>query len=150
MTSFFSSFHKTVKDRIRVGRGSGSGKGGTSGKGHKGQLARSGKSSMKHFEGGQTPIFRRLPKRGFKFKNNSKAYTVSLDILISKLSCLTNSSVNLNELFKKKTNIKIVGNRISSLFAQDIKLSVSEINDVKFISKSAREFLSNNFQIKVL
>ena len=51
--------------RIRVGRGRGSGKGKTSGKGHKGQMARSGHKHKKAFEGGQMPLVRRLPKRGF-------------------------------------------------------------------------------------
>lgn len=59
------------KERKRVGRGTGSGLGKTSGKGHKGQNARSGGGVRVGFEGGQLPLFRRLPKRGFsnaKFK----------------------------------------------------------------------------------
>jgi len=54
------------RDRKRVGRGHASGQGGTSGKGHKGQNARSGGGTPAHFEGGQMPLARRLPKRGFK------------------------------------------------------------------------------------
>lgn len=57
----------------RIGRGDGSGWGGTAGKGHKGQLARSGGKVKRGFEGGQTPLHRRLPKFGFKntdFKDN--------------------------------------------------------------------------------
>ena len=54
------------KDRNRVGRGIGSGNGKTSGRGHKGQKARSGGGVRPGFEGGQMPIYRRLPKRGFK------------------------------------------------------------------------------------
>lgn len=54
-----------TKDRKRLGRGSGSGLGGTAGKGHKGQLARTGGAVHPSFEGGQTPLYRRLPKRGF-------------------------------------------------------------------------------------
>lgn len=54
------------KDRTRVGRGTGSGCGKTSGRGHKGQKARSGGGVRPGFEGGQMPIYRRLPKRGFK------------------------------------------------------------------------------------
>lgn len=54
------------KDRFRVGRGLGSGNGKTSGKGHKGQKARSGGGVRTGFEGGQMPLYRRLPKRGFK------------------------------------------------------------------------------------
>ena len=67
--------------RIRVGRGVGSGLGKTSGKGHKGQKARTGGGVRRGFEGGQTPLYRRLPKRGFK-NINSKEYTeVTLTML---------------------------------------------------------------------
>jgi large subunit ribosomal protein L15 len=55
-----------TQSRKRIGRGIGSGKGKTSGKGHKGQKARTGHHSVKGFEGGQTPIYMRLPKKGFK------------------------------------------------------------------------------------
>ncbi|MBO7252735.1 MAG: 50S ribosomal protein L15 [Oscillospiraceae bacterium] len=54
------------KRRQRVGRGDGSGWGGTAGRGHKGQKSRTGAAIRLHFEGGQTPTFRRLPKVGFK------------------------------------------------------------------------------------
>jgi large subunit ribosomal protein L15 len=54
------------KDEVRVGRGTGSGRGKTSCRGHKGQNARSGGGVRPGFEGGQMPIYRRLPKRGFK------------------------------------------------------------------------------------
>ena len=59
-------FQEERKNRKRVGRGGGSGWGGTSGKGHKGQNARSGGGVPAWFEGGQMPLARRLPKRGFK------------------------------------------------------------------------------------
>ncbi len=62
------------ENRRRVGRGTGSGLGKTSGKGHKGQKARSGGGVRRGFEGGQTPLYRRLPKRGFK-NINAKNYT---------------------------------------------------------------------------
>ena len=55
----------STSQRKRLGRGSGSGLGPTAGKGDKGQLQRSGGSSRPGFEGGQTPLYRRLPKRGF-------------------------------------------------------------------------------------
>lgn len=67
--------------RKRVGRGTGSGLGKTSGKGHKGQKARSGGGVRPGFEGGQTPLFRRLPKRGFKnisFKKNMQEVTLNM------------------------------------------------------------------------
>ena len=62
------------KVRNRVGRGTGSGNGKTSGKGHKGQNARSGGGVRPGFEGGQTPLFRRLPKRGFTNINRKNIY----------------------------------------------------------------------------
>ena len=63
--------------RRRIGRGIGSGLGKTSGKGHKGQKARSGGGVRRGFEGGQTPLYRRLPKRGFK-NIHANVYTESL------------------------------------------------------------------------
>ena len=63
------------KDRKRVGRGHGSGNGETAGKGHKGQKARSGGGVRIGFEGGQMPLARRIPKRGFK-NHFAKEYTV--------------------------------------------------------------------------
>jgi large subunit ribosomal protein L15 len=69
------------KERNRVGRGIGSGNGKTSGKGHKGQNARSGGGVRPGFEGGQTPLFRRLPKRGFTNINRKEYAIVNLDTL---------------------------------------------------------------------
>ncbi|OXS73866.1 50S ribosomal protein L15 [Domibacillus enclensis] len=69
------------KERNRVGRGTGSGNGKTSGKGHKGQNARSGGGVRLGFEGGQTPLFRRLPKRGFTNVNRKEYAVVNIDTL---------------------------------------------------------------------
>ena len=69
------------KVRNRVGRGTGSGNGKTSGKGHKGQNARSGGGVRPGFEGGQTPLFRRLPKRGFTNINRKEYAIVNLEAL---------------------------------------------------------------------
>lgn len=68
------------KDRKRLGRGIGSGNGKTAGKGHKGQNARSGGGVRRGFEGGQTPLYRRLPKRGFnnKFAKNYTEVTLTM------------------------------------------------------------------------
>ena len=84
-----------VEKRTRVGRGVGSGLGKTSGRGHKGQKARSGGGVRRGFEGGQTPLYRRLPKRGFTniharnytevtltMLNKSKADVVTAESLI--------------------------------------------------------------------
>ncbi|EAG3782839.1 TPA_asm: 50S ribosomal protein L15 [Listeria monocytogenes] len=69
------------KERNRVGRGTGSGNGKTSGRGHKGQKARSGGSVRLGFEGGQLPLFRRIPKRGFTNINRKEFAIVNLDVL---------------------------------------------------------------------
>ena len=66
----------SVKSRFRKGRGAGSGNGKTAGKGHKGQNARSGGGVRPGFEGGQLPLYRKLPKRGFKNVRFGKQYTV--------------------------------------------------------------------------
>lgn len=67
-----------TKRRKRVGRGNGSGLGKTSGRGHKGQLARSGGKSAVGFEGGQTPLIKRIPKRGFNNYNHINMVTVNV------------------------------------------------------------------------
>ncbi|MBB6447549.1 50S ribosomal protein L15 [Bacillus benzoevorans] len=69
------------QDRKRKGRGIGSGNGKTAGKGHKGQNARSGGGVRLGFEGGQTPLYRRLPKRGFTNINHKEYAIVNLDTL---------------------------------------------------------------------
>ena len=67
-------------DNFRRGRGHGSGNGKTAGKGHKGQKARSG-APRPGFEGGQMPLYRRLPKRGFKNRNTKEIVGINLDAL---------------------------------------------------------------------
>jgi large subunit ribosomal protein L15 len=69
------------KQRKRVGRGPGSGTGKTSGKGHKGQRARSGAKQRAGFEGGQMPLHRRLPKRGFRHQKRWPMAIVNVDLL---------------------------------------------------------------------
>lgn len=90
-----------TKDRIRVGRGIGSGKGKTSGKGHKGQKARSG-VAINGFEGGQMPIYRRLPKRGFKNPFAKQFAVVNLDSLQTAIDAgkLKADAVDLNTLMQ--------------------------------------------------
>ena len=68
-------------DNFRKGRGSGSGNGKTAGRGQKGQKARSGGHSAPGFEGGQMPLYRRLPKRGFHNRNAKEIVAIDLDYL---------------------------------------------------------------------
>ena len=97
----------------RVGRGTGSGLGKTSGKGHKGQKARTGGSIRRGFEGGQTPLYRRIPKRGFK-NHFAKEYAV---INVSDLEKFEeNAVVNIDTLIsegiirKELDGLKVLGN----------------------------------------
>ena len=70
-----------TSDNFRRGRGHGSGNGKTAGKGHKGQKARSGGGVRPGFEGGQMPLYRRIPKRGFTNRNSKDIVTINLDVL---------------------------------------------------------------------
>ena len=76
-----SPAHGSVQDSWRKGRGPGSGNGNTAGKGHKGQNARSGGGVRPGFEGGQIPLYRKLPKRGFTNRFAVKYCVINLDVL---------------------------------------------------------------------
>ena len=96
-------------DNFRRGRGHGSGNGKTAGKGHKGQKARSG-APRPGFEGGQMPLYRRIPKRGFTNRNTK-------DINVSALECFDNgATVDVNALVEAgiiknpRDGVKILGN----------------------------------------
>ncbi len=99
--------------RKRVGRGHGSGNGKTSGRGHKGQNSRSGGGVRPGFEGGQTPLFQRLPKRGFKNFNRKEFAIINLDDL-NRFEDGTNVTPELLAEMKiikdQKHGIKILGN----------------------------------------
>ena len=107
---------QSTKSRTRVGRGIGSGLGKTSGRGHKGQKARSGGGVRRGFEGGQTPLYRRLPKRGFSNANFKVEYAV---INLSDLNRFDNDTVVTPELLKETgivkkqlSGIKVLGNGV--------------------------------------
>lgn len=100
--------------RKRVGRGTGSGLGKTSGRGHKGQKARSGGGVRPGFEGGQNPLYRRLPKRGF---NNDRFATVYAVVNVDQLNGFADGTEVTPELLlsegiikNPKDGIKVLGN----------------------------------------
>lgn len=104
----------SVKKRKRVGRGEGSGHGGTSTRGHKGAKSRSGYSRKKGFEGGQMPLQRRVPKFGFKNINRVEYRGVNLDTLQSLIDAKKLTDVTLdvlieNGLADKSDRVKILG-----------------------------------------
>ena len=100
------------KNNWRKGRGHASGNGKTSGRGHKGQGARSGSGGKAGFEGGQMPLYRRLPKRGFKCRNSKEIVTVNVGLL--------------NERFESDAVIDIDALKAVCLKSLQLKYSSSE------------------------
>ena len=128
------------KKKIRVGRGIGSSKGKTSGRGHKGQKSRRG-VAIKSFEGGQMPLYRRLPKRGFNPLKKEKIAILNLDRIqkfIENKKISQDSKIDI-ETLKKANIVNKSFNKIKILGSGDIK---NKINlNVDFISESAKKKL---------
>ena len=104
----------SVKNKKRIGRGQGSGRGGTSTKGHKGAQSRSGYSRKLGFEGGQMPLYRRVPKFGFTSPNRIETKPVNLDDIQKLVDSTKASEVTLellkeNGLVSKNDIVKILG-----------------------------------------
>ena len=130
--------------RRRVGRGIGSGLGKTSGRGHKGQKARSGGGVRRGFEGGQTPLYRRLPKRGFK-NINAKNYT---EVTLTMLNKATTEEVTAESLIKdgiiSKANDGIVVLGTGSL---EKKLTVKA---TRFTASAAKKIEAAGGKVEVI
>jgi len=104
----------STKNRKRIARGQGSGKGGTATRGHKGAKSRSGYSRKAGFEGGQMPLYRRVPKSGFKNISRVEYHGINLDTLqklaeARKLTSIDQQVLVENGLASKKDLIKILG-----------------------------------------
>ena len=104
----------STKNRKRIARGQGSGRGGTSTRGHKGAKSRSGYSRKIGFEGGQMPLQRRVPKFGFKNINRVEYKAINLDIIQSlierkKVKEITPAILQENGLCSKNERVKILG-----------------------------------------
>ena len=141
---------KLKTKKIRVGRGIGSGKGKTSGRGVKGQKSRSG-VAIKSFEGGQMPLYRRLPKRGFNSFNKSKIGKLNLGDLqqfIESKRIKSSEKIDIKYLHNSKI-IKKKYEKIKILGQGEIK---DKLNlEVHYLSNSAKEKLSKNGStIKIL
>jgi len=101
----------STKNRKRVGRGQGSGTGKTAGRGNKGQKARSGYSRKRGFEGGQMPLYKRLPKIGFTSKIE-KPYVINVEKIkaVAELGEITIESIkSVHKLGKTVTKVKLIG-----------------------------------------
>ena len=104
----------SVKKSKRIGRGQGSGKGGTSTRGHKGAKSRSGYSRKIGFEGGQMPLYRRVPKFGFKNINRVEYIGINIDVLndLATAKNITSFDVDVlkqNGLISSKDKVKVLG-----------------------------------------
>ena len=131
---------KVISKKMRVGRGIGSGKGKTSGRGIKGQKSRSG-VAIKSFEGGQMPLYRRLPKRGFKPIDKIKIATINLEKIQNFIDKKTISSTDKIDV-KLLKNLKIINKnsqKLKILGTGEIKIKINIEADL--ISKSAKEKL---------
>ena len=105
----------SVKTRKRIGRGPGSGLGGTSTRGHKGAKSRSGYSKKIGFEGGQMPLQRRVPKFGFKNINRVEYKAINLDTIQALADAKNLTKVGINDLIEagyisSKQLVKVLGN----------------------------------------
>ena len=141
---------KLNNKKIRVGRGIGSGKGKTSGRGVKGQKSRSG-VAIKSFEGGQMPLYRRLPKRGFNSINKNKIGRLNLgdlQLFIESKRIKSSEKIDIKYLHSSKI-LKKKYEKIKILGQGEIK---NKLNlEVHFLSNSAKEKLSKNGStIKIL
>ena len=138
-----NSLTQTKDKKIRPGRGIGSGKGKTSGRGHKGQKSRRG-VAIKSFEGGQMPLYRRLPKRGFKTIKKNLIVSFNIENIQKFIDAkkINNSEVIDLNLLKK---LKLVNKRIKKLKILGNGQIKDKINlEVDFISKSVKDKLSKN------
>ena len=141
---------KLNKKKLRVGRGIGSGKGKTSGRGVKGQKSRSG-VAIKSFEGGQMPLYRRLPKRGFNPVAKNKIAILNLDKIqsyIDKKNIKITDTLN-KDLLKKLNLISKNSDKLKILGQGEIKTKINIVADLA--SKSALqklEKIGGSIQIK--
>ena len=110
----------STKNTKRLGRGQGSGTGKTAGKGNKGQKARSGYSMKRGFEGGQQPLYKRLPKVGF-FSRVVKPYSINVDKVsqIATLDEITLDSIkSVYKLSRSVLKVKLIGSTAKDLVAK--------------------------------
>ena len=135
---------KAIKSKKRLGRGIGSSKGKTCGRGHKGQKSRSG-VAIKSFEGGQMPLYRRLPKRGFKSIVNKKNIAIinlsRIQEIITKQKDILNNKINLTNLQKSKLLNK-KHRKLKLLGTGDLKQKFDvEVNSISISAKEKIEKL---------
>lgn len=131
---------------VRKGRGQGSGNGKTAGKGHKGQNARAGGGVRPGFEGGQMPLYRRLPKRGFNNKRFAKVYT---ELNISALNVFDNGTVVTEEMLKEKGLIKKLNDGVVILGNGELNKKIT-IKASKFTKTASEKIEAAGGKVEVV
>jgi large subunit ribosomal protein L15 len=131
----------STQSRKRVGRGSGSGMGGTSTRGHKGAQSRSGYSSKPGFEGGQMPLYRRVPKFGFTPLNKVEFKAINLDILQAlidktKATVIDPELLYNNGLVAKRDKVKVLGRGELKGFTGEVKAHAFSESAIEAITKA--------------
>lgn len=129
----------------RIGRGIGSGNGKTAGKGNKGQNSRSGGGVRPGYEGGQTPLFKRIPKRGFT-NVNRKEYAV---VNVGDLNCFKDGSVVTIDLLKKNGLVKKVYDGVKILGNGELKVKLT-VKANKFSASAEQSIAAAGGKIEVL
>lgn len=130
----------------RKGRGCGSGNGKTAGKGHKGQNARAGGGVRPGFEGGQMPLYRRVPKRGF---NNKLFATVYAEVNVSDLNVFEDGTVVTTELLKEKGLVKKVNDGVAILGNGEISKKLT-IKAAKFTKVASEKIEAAGGKVEVV
>ncbi|WP_028523601.1 50S ribosomal protein L15 [Runella limosa] len=130
----------SVKTKKRLGRGQGSGMGGTSTRGHKGAQSRSGYSQKSHFEGGQMPLQRRVPKFGFKNINRVEYKALNLDAIQAVVDKTNATVIDIETLYSNglvsKTDLVKVLNRGELKAAVEVKVHAFSKTAAEAIEKA--------------
>lgn len=130
----------SVKTKKRLGRGQGSGMGGTSTRGHKGAQSRSGYSQKSHFEGGQMPLQRRVPKFGFKNINRVEYKALNLDAIQAVVEKTNATVIDIETLYNNglvsKTDLVKVLNRGELKAAVEVKVHAFSKTAAEAIEKA--------------
>jgi large subunit ribosomal protein L15 len=135
-----NSLVKNNKKKTRVGRGIGSGKGKTSSRGHKGQKSRSG-VAIKSFEGGQMPLYRRLPKRGFKSLNKNNTAILNLSMIQGMMEKSSND-------IKNNIDLKILKEK-NLINKKYLKLKILGSGEIKKTIEISAHFASKQALVKI-
>ena len=134
------------KQPKRKGRGPGTGNGKTAGRGHKGQNARSGGGVRPGFEGGQMPLYRRIPKRGFNNKRFAQKYS---EVNVEQLNCFDDDTIVTAELLVKAGLIRDNGDKIAVLGKGDLKKKLT-VRAARFSATASEKIEAAGGKVEVV